>query len=479
MGPRSSLLVVLAIFTAVSILACHTQNPAAPSCTVTLDPSSLAFTSAGGSGVVAVSTSMPQCSWTTSASTSWISVVSGVSGTGPGSVKYAVAANTGPQSRSGALTIGGVTHNVTQEGQSTCAFDVQPTSAAYDSAGGQGTLTVLTTTGCAWTATTSDVWLTIVSGASGQGPGVVTYAIAAQPAAAARTGVIHVAGMDVQVTQSAAGCSSVVSPQSATFGPDGGQSSISVSAPAGCGWTATASDAWLTIVAGASGQGNGTVQYTVARQTTDDVRTATIHVAGVDVKVVQSGDLTMCQYSVSPVAFSPCMPASTMTTAITTGASCPWTAAAGVSWITIAVGSSGTGSGMISFSTSDNYDAPRSGVVMVRWPTPTAGQNVQVAQAGCTYAVSQNALFFAAAGGSGSFDVYQSSNPYTCGGPTQDACVWSATSDAPWITIVTPAGSTKGDNPVHFTIATNTTGATRAGTIHVKDQVVTVTQSGS
>ena len=61
-----------------------------------------------------------------------------------------------------------------------------------------------------------------------------------------------------------------------------------------------------------------------------------------------------------------------------------------------------------------------------RWPTPTAGQNVRLAQAGCLYGVSRSSFNIPATGGSGTFDVLQQSDPNTCGGATQDRCVWSA-----------------------------------------------------
>lgn len=128
-------------------------------------------------------------------------------------------------------------------------------------------------------------------------------------------------------------------------------------------------------------------------------------------------------------------------------------------------------------SFSDNYDAPRAGTVMVRWPTPTAGQNIQVAQAGCFYAVSPNAFDFAAGGGTGSFDVFQQSDPIVCGGATQDRCIWTALSDVPWIT-VTSSMPRAGDNPVAFTVAPNTTSAPRVGRILVRNQVVVITQAG-
>ena len=126
---------------------------------------------------------------------------------------------------------------------------------------------------------------------------------------------------------------------------------------------------------------------------------------------------------------------------------------------------------------SDNYDAPREGIIMVRWPTPTAGQNIRVAQAGCLYAVSRSAFSIASSGGSSSFEVYQESEPNTCGGPLQDRCVWTAQPDVPWITI-TSSMPRSGDNRVSFTVATNDGSASRVGRITVRDKVVVITQAG-
>jgi len=132
---------------------------------------------------------------------------------------------------------------------------------------------------------------------------------------------------------------------------------------------------------------------------------------------------------------------------------------------------------MIQFSTSDNYDAPRTGLVMVRWPTPTQGQNIQIAQAGCLYVVSRNMFTMPATGRDGTFDVYQTSNPNECGGPLQDGCLWSAVSEATWI-VVTTRMPVRGDSPVSFAVAPNSTGSTRTGAIRVKDKSVTIVQTG-
>ena len=134
------------------------------------------------------------------------------------------------------------------------------------------------------------------------------------------------------------------------------------------------------------------------------------------------------------------------------------------------------GSGTIAIAFSDNYDAPREGVVMVRWPTPTAGQNIQVEQAGCLYSVNQSAFNFTSASMIDSFTVFQQSLPNSCGGPLQDQCVWTARANVSWIT-VTGSMPRQGDNPVSFKVSANTGTTSRTGKITVKDKVVTITQA--
>jgi hypothetical protein len=131
----------------------------------------------------------------------------------------------------------------------------------------------------------------------------------------------------------------------------------------------------------------------------------------------------------------------------------------------------------MSIAFSDNYDAPREGILMVRWPTPTAGQNIRVAQAGCRYAVSKTTVSIAASGGTETFEVIQQSDPTECGGATQNRCIWTARSEMAWITI-TSSMPQSGDNPVSFTVSATDSTSPRTGTIVVRDKVVTVTQAG-
>jgi hypothetical protein len=90
-------------------------NVALPHCPVLTYPYSQAFVAAGGDGTVAV-TSGTGCSWTAASTVPWISITSGSSGSGDGTVSYSVSSNSGTTSRTGTMTLAGLTFTVTQDG---------------------------------------------------------------------------------------------------------------------------------------------------------------------------------------------------------------------------------------------------------------------------------------------------------------------------------------------------------------------------
>jgi C1A family cysteine protease len=86
--------------------------PPPPTCDYT---SSKLFSSAGGTGAVAV-TPADGCMWTATSSASWLSITSGASGTGPGTVQYTVQPATGSSARTANITIQDQTFSITQAG---------------------------------------------------------------------------------------------------------------------------------------------------------------------------------------------------------------------------------------------------------------------------------------------------------------------------------------------------------------------------
>ncbi len=83
----------------------------------------------------------------------------------------------------------------------TCSYLVAPTSASIPAKSTTGSITVTTTAGCAWTATSNASWLTVLSGASGTGNGTVQIRAASNESATPRSGTLTVAGQTVTLNQ--------------------------------------------------------------------------------------------------------------------------------------------------------------------------------------------------------------------------------------------------------------------------------------
>jgi len=255
----------------------------AGACVSTISSASQAVPAAGGAATPVTVTSTAGCAWTATSTTPWISITSGATGAGNGTVAFTVAANTGP-ARSGTIAIAGATHTVNQA--SGCSISINPTSASSPASGGPGaSIAVAAGTGCTWTATSAATWITITSGTPGTGAGSVGYTVAAN-GGDARTGTISIASNTFTVSQAAA-CAYAISPtsQKVSKNAEAGDP-ISVTTSAGCAWTATSNDSWITIETGAKGTGSGTVTFSVSRND-GSARTGTLTIAGKTFTVTQ------------------------------------------------------------------------------------------------------------------------------------------------------------------------------------------------
>ena len=204
-------------------------------------------------------TAQTGCAWTAVSNTSWLTVTAGASGSGNGTVSFSAAANTSTSQRTGSLTVGGQTFNVTQAGAA-CAYAIAPTSQSVVAGGGTGSTSVTAQTGCAWTAVSNNTgWLTVTAGASGSGNGTVSFSAAANASTSQRTGTLTVGGQTFNVTQAGAACAYAgIAPTNQSVVAGGGTGSTSVTAQTGCAWTAVSNNTgWLTVTAGASGAATG------------------------------------------------------------------------------------------------------------------------------------------------------------------------------------------------------------------------------
>lgn len=171
-------------------------------CSFSATPTSQFFPAAGGTGSVTVSTGAA-CAWAAASNNSWIVLTSSGSGSGNDPVTFEVRENTASTSRQGSLTVAGATINIIQNAAGpNCAYAIAPGSASLPVGGGAGNLTVSTTAGCAWQATSQAEWITITAGSTGVGSGPVSYSVAANATGKSRKGTISVAGKTFTVKQS-------------------------------------------------------------------------------------------------------------------------------------------------------------------------------------------------------------------------------------------------------------------------------------
>jgi uncharacterized repeat protein (TIGR02543 family) len=262
-------------------------------CSFTISPQSASHPASGGTGSVNVTASDSACSWTATNNASWITITSGSSGTGSGTVEYSVAENTGT-AHSGTMTIAGNTFTVIQE--SGCTYSILPASASYTAPGGTGSISVTASdSACAWTATNNADWITITSGASGTGSGTVGYS-ASENSGPARSGTITIAGSTFTVSQEA-GCTCSLTPTSSSYSSSGGTGSITVTASeSACTWTAASNASWITITSGSSGTGSGMVGYTVEKNPEMSARTGEITIADQTHSITQEGKPITFEY---------------------------------------------------------------------------------------------------------------------------------------------------------------------------------------
>lgn len=143
------------------------------------------------------------CGWTAASNNNWITLTSADSGNGNDTVTFEVRENFTGSARQGSLLIGGATFTVIQDGGlgDDCEYSIFPLFEAFSASGGSGTVNVSAAERCAWQATSDVNWVTFTSASSGIGGNSVSYAVAANPGATGRKGIISVAGKTFTVKQ--------------------------------------------------------------------------------------------------------------------------------------------------------------------------------------------------------------------------------------------------------------------------------------
>ena len=439
-----------------------TENPA---CSFTVSPSTSIILEKAATGTLSVTANSSGCTRTAVSDVPWLTISSGSSGTGNGTVGYSILANTTPSMRTGHINIQDSSGNVsamftvTQNGAN-CTYGLAPTSKNYPSSGGSGTFSITTT--CSWTVTVSDPWIVFTSYPSGTGNATFNYSVASNTTALKRNGSISVGTNLFFVSQDGATCNITLQTSSTDVPAAGITGAIVVNAAQGCGWAATSNASWITINGSAAGAGEGNVSFTAAPNTSTAARNGTITVGNRLYTVAQAG--AICDFAIDPASASIGSGSFSANINVTTG--CSWAAAPTVSWISITSGATmTTGNGTVSYSVGSNATAqPRTGAIKI------ATQSFSLTQAGspCTLTLAPVSNSVSGPANSGRFAV----TGLTTG------CTWKPVSNVPWIAI-SGYSSINGSGAVDFAVETNPTASARSGTIIVGSETFTITQTGS
>lgn len=456
-------------------------------CTYSVSPTALNVGAEGGTGSVSVTASGSSCSWSAGSNAGWIRITSGSNVIGSGTVQFAVDGNSG-SARSGTLTVAGQTITVNQAGTSVCNYSVNPASLSLPASSGEGTITVTTQSGCSWTASSSEGWIQIISGASGSGSGTVRYRVS-QNTGGERATTLLVAGQRVSVRQLApSSCTYALNSLSNTFDPSGGTGTVSVLTQTGCSWQATSGASWVSIISGSSGTGNGTVSYRVDPNPGNALRTAAITIAGQTFTIRQAGTSPGGDRELSNgVAVNDSLLASSEGSTwkyyfvnIPSGTTRLSVRLSGLSGdVDLYLRPGGKPTSDLFFCTSGNWERTEEECMILQptpgtwwigvnnWDVGNISYTVRASwSSGCVTEILPEIMRFIGPGGDGLIYVEAFAG-----------CRWNASTTANWITIT--SGSGVGSGVVRFTVAPYSGSGYREGSITIGGLTALVRQSSA
>src|SRR5579871_6306692 len=273
------------------------------------------------------------------------------------------------------------------------------------------------------------------------------------------------------------GCTVAASVNTGSFAASGGAGVLQITAPGVCAWTAAANSGWVTFGGATTGQGNGSVPFSVQPNPGHTGRTATLDVAGQTVVVTQTA--SACAATVTPASASFGADGGTGAFDIQTDSACQWTVASESPWAHVTGNAGGAGPGHVTYAVDPNGGADQRStsldVAVASNGTSSIAGAVTVAEAGtpppapspCVYTVTPKTVAFDSTGGTSAISV-----------TTTGGCAWAAQTAVNWVTI-TSGASGSGNGNVTFVVAANGSSSDRSGTLTVAGTTVTITQTAA
>ena len=199
------------------------SQEAAP-CRFSLEAPEARMSSEGGQTAVGVTTN-GGCEWRVTSDAAWVRVVTD-SGSGNARIELQVSNNSGGE-RTASIRIADQTFRVIQSGRAntpspnptptppnppgpptppnppTCSFSLDASERSFGASGGDGSVRVSTSAGCAWSASANQGWIEL-GGSGGSGNETLRYRVRENSSTSSRSGAITVAGQTYTVRQDGA-----------------------------------------------------------------------------------------------------------------------------------------------------------------------------------------------------------------------------------------------------------------------------------
>ncbi|MGA7411938.1 MAG: BACON domain-containing carbohydrate-binding protein, partial [Bryobacteraceae bacterium] len=261
-----------------------------------------------------------------------------------------------------------------------------------------------------------------------------------------------------RIADNTASCSNTSINPATQYSYSDGRLAFTVTAPSGCGWTATPSTNWVHAIR-TSGTGSGTIPLAVDANTTINTRVGTVIANGQIYTIVQPS--SSCTYQLSNPSLTSA--GGTATIAVTAPAGCPWDVELGNSDpATLTSASTGIGSGTVSVLVPQS-----AGVESVSYGVRIGGSYTGISDASaCVYSFP-NGTNIAIPMDALRYSIQVNTN--------LDGCAWNSYSDQPsWLTL--DSASLGGTGALNYNVALNNTGVDRTAHISIGGQELTVKQ---
>jgi len=434
--------------------------------------SSLEFTNEGGTQDITIT---GNASWTATSDSAWLtlSATSGTAGTSP---SVTATANESNNSRTGTITLylnGNAamirTCTVTQTGEPS-ALLLDPGSFTLD--GNHHQEVVFIGTNADWSLVVDSDWVT-PEVTQGSGEYFLPLSIAANTSASARTARLTFSAPDCEdafctIRQEGVEANLTLSAATLSCSPDSGQQSLGVTS--NTKWSVVCRDAdWLTLDT-TSGENNETIYFTLAENTTDAPRSATIRVSGTGVST-KSCAVTQqpASMTLSPASFA--LSRTAQIAELVVVSNMDWTAECPAEWLHLTPTSGEAGNGQsVRLAIDANSTRERRSTTI----TFNYGSNKT------TCPVTQECLPFITTTPSSLTDLSCLADTVTV--EVAANVHWQAIPDVGWMTLTPMQGD--GDQSLRIDVTANTGQATRLGNITFSGEdatfhILTVSQQGS